>query len=81
MHVQWFVMIRLLPYGSELITRQLREDSEVDHYVELTKGEKKEASLPTTKELKWFTYFGDELHTLRDMNDDFAVRVASEREE
>ena len=74
-------MIRLLPYGSELITRQLREDSEVDHYVELTKGEKKEAALPTTKELKWFTYFGDELHTLRDMNDDFAVRMASEREE
>ena len=37
--------------------------------------------MPTTKELKWFTYFGDELHTLRDINDDFTVRVASEREE
>ena len=29
----------LLPCGPEIVRRQLREDSEVDHFVELTKNE------------------------------------------
>lgn len=45
----------------------------MDHYVELTKGEKKEAVLPTEKELQEFTYFGDELHAMVEMNDAFTV--------
>ena len=55
----------LLPCGPEIVRRQLREDSEVDHFVELTKNEVRGAGLPSMKELVNFTYVGDELHSLR----------------
>ena len=63
----------LLPCGPEIVRRQLREDSEVDHFVELTKNEVRGAGLPSMKELVNFTYVGDELHSLRAIDDEFGV--------